>query len=153
MGIAAIQSSQVLSQLSTVRNAGGLICRVRNGSGSFPAAMAAIPIYIMVDSLFIKVLLRSPRKNRKPFYIEWHIIAYQVSHYFTSIFTRFRSMCAQLGVGRCTAPRWSSARCYHPIPQNSRALPIDELNGRYNKTDKGPDTATSEYLRRRLWTS
>ena len=45
MSIAAILSSQVLAQLSTVRNAGGLICRVRNESGSFPAAMAAMPIY------------------------------------------------------------------------------------------------------------
>lgn len=61
VSIAAIQSSQVLAQLSTVRNADGLICRVRNGSGSFPVAMAAMPIYIMFDFLFIKV----QRKHRE----------------------------------------------------------------------------------------
>ncbi len=47
-GIAAILSSQVLAQLSTIRNAGGLIYRVRNETGSFPAAMTAIPIYILL---------------------------------------------------------------------------------------------------------
>ena len=43
-GIAATLSSRVLAQLSTVRDAGGLICRVRDETGSFPAAMAAMPI-------------------------------------------------------------------------------------------------------------
>lgn len=52
MGIAAILSSQVLAQLSTVRNADGLICRVRNESGSFPVAMAAMPNEIIVISLY-----------------------------------------------------------------------------------------------------
>jgi hypothetical protein len=47
-GIAAIRSSQVLSQLSTVRNADELICRVRNETGSFPAAVAAMPNYLYV---------------------------------------------------------------------------------------------------------
>ena len=46
IGIAAILSSQVLAQLSTIRNAGGLICRVRDESGSCPAAMAAIPNHL-----------------------------------------------------------------------------------------------------------
>ncbi len=45
-GTAAIPSSQVLAQLSTVGNAGGLICRVRNETGSCPAAVAAVPFYV-----------------------------------------------------------------------------------------------------------
>lgn len=44
MSIAAIFGSQVLAQLSTAKNAGGLIFWVRNESRSFPAAMAAMPI-------------------------------------------------------------------------------------------------------------
>lgn len=51
IGIAAILSSQVLAQLSTIRNAGGLICRVRDESGSCPAAMAAIPNHLYFSLL------------------------------------------------------------------------------------------------------
>ena len=78
MSIAAIQSSQVLAQLSTVRNADGLICRVRNETGSFPAAMAAMPIYIMIFFLLKKVAAKpAGKKKRKPFYIEQFYIAYR----------------------------------------------------------------------------
>lgn len=51
-GIAATLSSRVLAQLSTVRDADGLICRVRDGTGSFPAAMAAMPTLINLNFLY-----------------------------------------------------------------------------------------------------
>ena len=40
--LAALNSSRGLSYLSTVFDAGGLNCRVRNESGCIPTAMAAI---------------------------------------------------------------------------------------------------------------
>ncbi len=67
MSIAAILSSQVLSQLSTVRNADGLICRVRNETGSFPAAMAAMLTYVMIIFLLKKVVATEQEKKPKTF--------------------------------------------------------------------------------------
>lgn len=43
--MAAIQSSRRLAHFSTVRNAGRLICCVRDGYRSDPAAMAATLSY------------------------------------------------------------------------------------------------------------
>ena len=42
--LTACLSSRTLAQYSTDRYAGGLYCRVRNGTGCDPAAMAVIPI-------------------------------------------------------------------------------------------------------------
>ena len=39
----AFLSSRTLAQYSTVRDAGGLYCRVRNGTGCYTAAMAVVP--------------------------------------------------------------------------------------------------------------
>ena len=51
----ALLCSRTLAQYSTDSDAGGLYCRVRNGTGCDPAAMAVIPedgmsvIYIMIS--------------------------------------------------------------------------------------------------------
>ena len=44
VSIAAIQSSQGLSHLSTIKNVGRLICCVRDGYRNYPSAMAAMLI-------------------------------------------------------------------------------------------------------------
>jgi hypothetical protein len=86
--IAAILSSQVLAQLSTVKNAGGLICRVRNESGSFPVAMAAMPNEIMMICIY-KGCKELTEKNRNPFISTgaiMHIVAIIYLHFCLSWF-------------------------------------------------------------------
>ena len=52
--LTACLSSRRLAYYSTDRYAGGLYCRVRNGTGCDPAAMAVIPIR-RIHGLYLKL--------------------------------------------------------------------------------------------------
>ena len=53
----AFLSSRTLAQYSTVRDAGGLNCRVRNGTGCYTAAMAVVPKLCILTSYITLILL------------------------------------------------------------------------------------------------
>ena len=55
--LTACLSSRTLAQYSTDRYAGGLYCRVRNGTGCDPAAMAVIP-NPGISNMYIKLSIK-----------------------------------------------------------------------------------------------
>ena len=148
MGIAAILSSRVLAQRSTVRNADGLICRVRNESGSFPVAMAAMPIYILIGFAFIKLNRRQQQKTENLFISNGKILHIGVPLFYLR-FYRHR-MHQQKGHVWGAAPSHAGflQRSVIPFckrPGHCTSYPITEPHGRNNKTDTRADTVTSEY--------
>ncbi len=54
----AFLSSRTLAQYSTVRDAGGLNCRVRNGTGCYSAAMAVVPKPCIVNN-YIRIYINN----------------------------------------------------------------------------------------------
>ena len=62
--LTACLSSRTLAQYSTDRYAGGLYCRVRNGTGCDPAALAVIPKHgISTNYLILSIFEILPRPS------------------------------------------------------------------------------------------
>ena len=62
--LTAYLCSRTLAQYSTDRYAGGLYCRVRNGTGCDPAAMAVIPKQaIHVEYIIFSIIPKTTQKQ------------------------------------------------------------------------------------------